>query len=61
MSLKFLSDEWFTKVEELVAGAGDLDVPTALAELTLNVLVNDTEWGDVEACMENGNIVKYSV
>ncbi|PCJ33117.1 MAG: SCP-2 sterol transfer family protein [Moraxellaceae bacterium] len=58
MSLKFLSDEWFTKVEELVAGAGDLDVPTALAELTLNVLVNDTEWGDVEACMENGNIVK---
>ena len=27
MRYEFLSDAWFDKVDELIAGAGDLDIP----------------------------------
>jgi len=56
MSLKFLSDEWFAKVEGLIAAAGDLEVPTALHDLVLNVTVTDTEWGDREMCLDAGSL-----
>lgn len=58
MSLKFLSDEWFDKVEELKNAAGDLDVPVALHDLVLNVVVTDTEWGDRELSLNAGNLEK---
>lgn len=58
MSLKFLSDEWFAKVEELIAAAGDLEVPAALADLVLNVTVSDAADGDVELCLDGGNMKK---
>ena len=58
MSLKFMSDEWFDKVEELKNAAGDLDVPVALHDLVLNVVVTDTEWGDRELCLNAGNLEK---
>ncbi|MCG8316553.1 MAG: SCP2 sterol-binding domain-containing protein [Pseudomonadales bacterium] len=58
MSLKFLSDEWFDKVEELKNAAGDLDVPVALHDLVLNVVVTDTEWGDRQLCLNAGNLEK---
>ena len=58
MSLKFLSEEWFDKVEELKNAAGDLDVPVALHDLVLNVVVTDTEWGDRQLCLNAGNLEK---
>ena len=58
MSLKFLSDEWFDKVEELKNDAGDLEVPTALHDLVLNVLVTGTDWGDRELSLVAGNLEK---
>jgi Flp pilus assembly secretin CpaC len=39
MPYAFLSDEWFTKVEELVAVAGDLQVPPAMKVVEVNVTV----------------------
>jgi putative sterol carrier protein len=37
--MKFLSDEWFSKVDELDAAAGDLDVPAQLVGLIININV----------------------
>jgi hypothetical protein len=36
---EFLSDEWFTKVDELIAAAGDLEIPLAMKEVEVNVTV----------------------
>ena len=33
MSLKFLSEEWFTKCEELKQEAGDLNIPDGMTDL----------------------------
>ena len=40
--MKFLSDEWFEKVEELKNAAGDLDIPAQLAAVTINVRVDES-------------------
>ncbi len=58
MSLKFLSDDWFTKIEELIAALGDVEVPEALHDLVLNVTVTDTEWGERDLCIDAGNMKK---
>jgi hypothetical protein len=58
MSLKFLSDEWFAKVEELKNEAGDLNVPVALHDLVLNIVVTGTDWGDREISLNAGNMEK---
>jgi len=39
MSYPFLSDAWFSKVDELVAAAGDLQIPSAMAAVEVNVTV----------------------
>lgn len=57
MGLKFLSDEWFAKVEELKNDAGDLNTPPALADLVLNITVQ-TDDGEVEMCLNGGNFQK---
>jgi hypothetical protein len=36
---KFLSDEWFTKVKELTKDAGELNIPSALKDLIINLNV----------------------
>ncbi len=36
----FLSDEWFGKYKELVEDAGELNIPGALKELTININVS---------------------
>ena len=58
MSLKFLSDEWFDKVEELKAAAGDLEVPVALHDLVVNLVITGTDWGDREINLNAGNLEK---
>lgn len=50
----FLSPEWFSKVSELTAAAGDLNVPAGLANLVLNVTVNDAPGGKVDLAINGG-------
>lgn len=52
----FLSQEWFSKVAELTAAAGDLNVPSALAGTVLNVTVTGQD-GNVDLALKGGNIV----
>jgi len=49
----FLSDEWFTKVDELIAAAGDLQIPPAMKEVEVNVTVT-SPGGDVQLAMKDG-------
>jgi len=58
MALKFMSDEWFTKVEELTSAAGDLEAPSSLQDLILNITVVDTDFGDRQMSLNAGNIQK---
>ena len=46
----FLSDEWFAKVAELTAAAGNLNVPPVLAGLALNVTATGLPQGNVDMC-----------
>ena len=39
MTYEFLSTEWFRKVDELVATAGDLQIPAAMKAVEVNVTV----------------------
>lgn len=55
MSSEFLSDEWFAKVAELRAEAGDVEVPAALADLAININV-DTDAGEKKLALVGGMI-----
>ncbi len=50
----FLSEEWFAKVTELTAAAGDLNIPSTLANLALNVTVSGAPSGNVDLCINGG-------
>lgn len=54
----FLSDDWFAKVNELTAAAGNLNVPPSLASLALNVTVAGAPGGSVDMCLNGGNFEK---
>ena len=57
MPYAFLSDEWFTKVEELVAAAGDLQIPPAMRAVEVNVTVTGSQMaasGEVRLAMKEG-------
>ncbi len=54
----FLSDEWFAKVAELTAAAGNLNVPANLASLAHNVSVSGAPGGTVDMCLNGGNFEK---
>ena len=41
--MQFLSPEWFTKVSELRAAAGPLEVPEAIANTVINVTLTDKD------------------
>lgn len=49
----FLSNEWFTKVDELIAAAGDLQIPPAMQEVEVNVTVT-SPGGDIQLAMKDG-------
>ena len=53
----FLTDDWFTTVEQLNAAAGDLNLPPALANLAINLVVTDAS-GNIELSLDGGKIVK---
>jgi hypothetical protein len=50
----FLSNEWFVKVGEMTAAKGDLEVPSNLAALVLNVTVTGAAAGNVDMCLNGG-------
>lgn len=43
--MQFLSPEWFSKVSELRAAAGPLELPPQIAESVINVTLTDREEG----------------
>jgi hypothetical protein len=53
MGYLFLSDEWFAKVDELVAAAGDLQIPAAMKAVEVNITVTAPS-GDVHLMMKDG-------
>jgi hypothetical protein len=53
MRCEFLSDEWFARVDELMAKAGDLDIPPAMKAVDVNVTITRPE-GDVHLFMKDG-------
>lgn len=53
MAYAFLSPEWFTKVDELIASAGDLQIPEAMKAVEVNVTVTSTA-GETPLFMKDG-------
>ncbi len=53
---KFLSDEWFSQVNQLTQDAGDLDLPPAIAGLNMNFEVSGLQDQPVSASFSNGTI-----
>jgi hypothetical protein len=53
MPYRFLSPEWFAKVDELVAQAGDLKIPPAMKAIELNITVTSPD-GAVLASLKDG-------
>ena len=50
----FLSEDWFTEVEKIRAELGDPEVPTAMADLKINIVVAGGPEGDKELHLEKG-------
>lgn len=53
MRLPFLSNEWFDKVDELIATAGDLQIPDAMRTAEVNITVKSVK-GDTKLFMQDG-------
>ena len=53
MSYEFLSDEWFTQVDALIAAAGDLQIPAAMKNAEINVTVVSPT-GETQLFMRDG-------
>ncbi len=54
---KFLSDEWFAKVDELTAAAAGLDIPKAMKDVVVNLNV-ESGGSEIPMCMDGGIIKK---
>ncbi|GAA5011393.1 SCP2 sterol-binding domain-containing protein [Acinetobacter puyangensis] len=53
----FLTDDWFSTVDQLTTEAGDLNLPPALANLALNLVVTDAD-GETQLSLAGGKIQK---
>lgn len=53
MTYDFLSDAWFSKVDELIATAGDLQIPAAMKAVEVNVTVTGSA-GTTELSLKDG-------
>jgi hypothetical protein len=56
---KFLSDEWFVKVDELTKAASGLEIPKAMKDVVVNVMVV-SGGAEVPLCMNGGILQKGS-
>ena len=50
---EFLSNEWFKRVDELIAKAGDLKIPAEMKAVEVNITVTSTK-GDVPVFLKDG-------
>lgn len=53
MSYAFLSPEWFSQVDQLIAKAGDLQIPAEMLAVEINVTVS-TPRGDAQVYLKDG-------
>ena len=53
MALQFLSPAWFTKVDELIQEAGDLQIPPEMKAVEVNVTVTGAT-GETQIFMKDG-------
>jgi len=53
MRFEFMSDEWFKKVDELIAAAGDLKIPEPMRIAKVNITVKGAN-GDKQVHMKDG-------
>lgn len=53
MRYPFLSDGWFQKVDELIAAAGDLQIPAAMKAVQVNIIVTSPT-GPTQLFMKDG-------
>ena len=53
MRFEFLSPEWFAKVDELIAAAGDLKIPEPMRVAKVNITVKGAK-GDTQVHMADG-------
>jgi hypothetical protein len=58
MRYEFLSDEWFDKVEQMVAAAGDLQIPPAMKAVAVNVTITLADRGERKLFMKDGLCVR---
>ena len=56
MGVKYLSDEWFAKIEEFSEEL-NVEIPAQLADMKINMTVTSDE-GDCDFCMNGGKIQK---
>ncbi len=54
---RFLSDEWFAKVDEITKAAAGLDIPKAMKDVVVNLMVADAS-GEIAMCINGGIIQK---
>jgi hypothetical protein len=57
MSHVFLSDDWFSEVDALIAAAGDLQIPPAMKDVEVNVTVT-APGGNTELFLKDGLFVR---
>jgi ribosomal protein S4E len=53
MAYVFLSEEWFAKVDELIAAAGDLQIPAPMKAARVNIKVT-SQRGETQLHMKDG-------
>jgi putative sterol carrier protein len=51
---KFLSDEWFAKVQQITEEMGEIDIPGPLKDLTLNLTVSLPDGSEKKVNMSGG-------
>jgi putative sterol carrier protein len=51
---KFLSDEWFAKVQQITEEMGEIEIPGPLKELTLNLTVTLPDGSEKKVNMSGG-------
>ncbi|HOT47160.1 MAG TPA: SCP-2 sterol transfer family protein [Spirochaetota bacterium] len=54
---KFLSDEWFAKVDEMTRAAAGLEIPKAMKDVVVNLNVEDGG-AEIAMCINGGIIQK---
>ncbi|MBF7691088.1 MULTISPECIES: SCP2 sterol-binding domain-containing protein [Acinetobacter] len=54
----FLTEAWFSKVDELTTQAGDLNLSPALQSLAINFIVSDVAKGVTELSLASGKFKK---